>query len=51
MVKLDQGDTEYFQNRNKNYINDLENIGEDMLVINILEYKQTKKENSLSFYN
>ncbi|WP_108246990.1 hypothetical protein [Muricauda brasiliensis] len=51
MVKLNQGDTEYFENRGKNYINDLENIGEDMVVINILEYKQTKKQNSLLFCN
>ena len=51
MVKLNQGDTEYFENRGKDYINDLENIGEDMVVINILEYKHTKKENSLSFCN
>ena len=51
MVKLNQGDTEYFENRGKDYINDLENIGEDMVVINILEYKQTKKENSLLFCN
>ena len=51
MVKLNQGDTEYFENRGKNYINDLENIGEDIVVINILEYKQTKKENTAQFWN
>ena len=51
MVKLNQGDTEYFENRGKNHINDLENIGEEIVVINILEYKQTKKENIAQFWN
>ncbi|NVN18345.1 hypothetical protein GUA46_08325 [Muricauda sp. HICW] len=51
MIKLNPGDTEYFENIGKNYVNDLENIGEDLVVINILEYKQTKKENTLSFSN
>lgn len=51
MIKLNPGDTEYFENRGKNYVNDLENIGEELVVINILEYKQTKKENTLSFSN
>nr|WP_297788526.1 hypothetical protein [uncultured Allomuricauda sp.] len=51
MVKLNQGDTEYFENRGKNYVNDLENIGEDTLVINILEYKESKKENRYQFSN
>jgi len=49
MVKLNPGDTEYFENREKNYVNDLENIGEDTLVINILEYKESKKENRYQF--
>ncbi|WP_437395310.1 hypothetical protein [Flagellimonas lutimaris] len=49
MVKLNPGDTEYFENRGKNYVNDLENIGEDTLVINILEYKESKKENRYQF--
>lgn len=51
MIKLNPGDTEYFENRGKNYVNDLENIGEELVVINILEYKQTKKESTLSFSN
>ncbi len=51
MVKLNPGDTEYFENREKNYVNDLENIGEDTLVINILEYKESKKENRYQFYD
>jgi len=49
MVKLNPGDTEYFENRGKNYVNDLENIGEDTLVINILEYKESKKENRYQY--
>lgn len=51
MVKLNPGDTEYFENRGKNHVNDLENIGENPVVINILEYKRSKKENSIQFYN
>lgn len=42
MIKLNSGDTDFFENRGKDYINDLENIGEHTIVINILEYKQTK---------
>jgi len=49
MVKLNAGDTEYFENSGKSYVNDLENIGEDTLVINILEYKESKKENRYQF--
>ena len=49
MIKLNPGDTEYFENRGKNYVNDLENIGEDTLVINILEYKESKKENRYQY--
>jgi len=51
MVKLNAGDTEYFENRGKSYVNDLENIGEDTIIINILEYKETKKENRYQFSN
>ncbi len=51
MIKLNPGDAEYFENRRKNYVNDLENIGEETIVINILEYKETRKENSFSFCN
>jgi len=51
MVKLNQGDTEYFENRGKSYVNDLENIGEDTVVINILEYKKTKKKSDYQFCN
>ncbi|MDF0705848.1 hypothetical protein [Flagellimonas okinawensis] len=49
MIKLNQGDTEYFENKGKNYVNDLENIGEDTVVINILEYKHTKKASSVQY--
>ena len=51
MIKLDSGDTEYFENRGKNYINDLENIGEDAVIINILEYKETKLDKRVLFCN
>ncbi|PWL38757.1 hypothetical protein DKG77_10955 [Flagellimonas aquimarina] len=49
MVKLDQGDTEYWEFKGKNYINDLENIGEDRIVINILEYKENNVGKQLLF--
>lgn len=49
MVKLNPGDTEYFEYRGKNYVNDLENIGEHPIIINILEYKETKKDNRFQF--
>ena len=51
MFKIDPGDTEYFENRGKNYINDLENIGEHSVYINILEYKETKKDGKVEFCN
>jgi len=51
MFKINPGDTEYFENRGKNYINDLENIGEHPVYINILEYKETKKDGKVEFCN
>ena len=42
MIKLEPGDTEFFQYRGKRYVNDLENIGEHPIRINILEYKRTQ---------
>ena len=51
MLKINPGDTEYFENRGKNYINDLENIGEHPVYINILEYKETKKDGKVEFCN
>ncbi|MCK0159707.1 hypothetical protein [Allomuricauda sp. F6463D] len=51
MIKLNPGDTEYFENRGKNYVNDLENIGEDTIVINIMEYKENKQVNNYQFCN
>jgi len=41
MIKLEPGDTQFFQYRGKRYVNDLENIGEHPIRINILEYKST----------
>ncbi|TMU56696.1 hypothetical protein [Flagellimonas algicola] len=40
MVKLEPGDTEYWEFRGKNYTNDLENIGDRTIAINVLEYKE-----------
>ena len=51
MIKLNQGDADYFENRGKNYINDLENIGEYAIVINILEYKTVEKKSNMHFSN
>ena len=51
MVKLNPGDSEYFENRGKNYVNDFENIGEHPIIINILEYKEVEKGNRAAFYN
>lgn len=39
MVKLEPGDTDFFEYRGKGYVNDLENIGEYPIGITILEYK------------
>lgn|SRR5690606_11632455 len=44
MIKFKAGDTEFFQYRGKNYVNDLENIGEHPIYINILEYKQPQED-------
>ncbi len=51
MVKLDPGDTEYCEHRGKDYVNDLENIGENPIVINILEYKEINMGKQLLFPN
>src|SRR5690606_36991533 len=45
MVKLDPGDTEYFEYSQKNFVHDLENIGEHPIEINNIEYKQSQREN------
>ncbi len=41
LIRVNQGDTEYFENLEKQYINDLENIGETPAVFKVLEYKQS----------
>ena len=51
MIKLDSGDTGYFENRGKNYINDFENIGEDPISIDLLEFKGKYEEKQLLFSN
>ncbi len=51
MLKLEPGDSEFFEHCGKNYVNDLENIGEFPIVINILEYKQAQKDTSNIFCN
>ncbi len=47
MVKLEPGDAEYFECRSKNYVYDLENVGEHPISINILEYKWIQSDNSM----
>ncbi len=49
MIKLEPGDTEYCENMGKNYTNDLENIGENTIAINILEYKENNVGKQLLF--
>ncbi|WP_431121363.1 hypothetical protein [Flagellimonas flava] len=44
MVKLEPGDTEYWEFRGKNYTNDLENIGDRTIAINVLEYKEVNSD-------
>ena len=39
LIKIKEGDTQYCENSSKNYINDLENLGEEPVVFKILEYK------------
>ncbi|WP_298790016.1 hypothetical protein [uncultured Allomuricauda sp.] len=41
MVKLEPGETEYWEFEGKNYTNDLENIGDRTIAINVLEYKES----------
>lgn len=41
LIRINQGDTEYFENLKKEYINDLENIGETTAVFKVLEYKKS----------
>nr|WP_299068501.1 hypothetical protein [uncultured Allomuricauda sp.] len=49
MVKINPGDTEYFEFEGKNHIYDLENIGEESILINILEYKKNSIGKQLLF--
>lgn len=51
MIKLDPGDTEYCEHKGKDYVNDLENIGEHPIVVNILEYKETSTDEKLLYPN
>src|SRR5690606_1496151 len=47
MVKFEPGYAEYFVYQSKNFVYDLENIGEHPISINILEYRQSQLDNSL----
>ncbi|MDT0607800.1 hypothetical protein [Croceitalea rosinachiae] len=40
LIRVSQGDTEFFENSEKNLINDLENLGNGPVVFKVLEYKQ-----------
>lgn len=40
LIQVSQGDTRYFENADKEYINDLENLGEGPVLFKVLEYKQ-----------
>ncbi|MFK7814302.1 MAG: hypothetical protein AB8B59_17520 [Maribacter sp.] len=39
LIRVTKGETKYLENAGKNYINDLENIGDTPVVFKILEYK------------
>ena len=40
LIRVNKGDTQYFEHSGKNYINDLENLGETQAIFKVLEYKQ-----------
>jgi len=40
LIRINEGDTEYFENSGKNFINDLENLGDTPVIFKVLEYKQ-----------
>ena len=40
LIWVNKGDTKYFENSGKDYINNLENLGETMILFKVLEYKQ-----------
>ncbi len=40
LIRVNKGDTKYFENSGKDYINDLENLGETVVLFKVLEYKQ-----------
>lgn len=44
LIRIEKGDTEYFEHSKKNYINDLENLGKNPAVFKILEYKREFKD-------
>lgn len=47
LLKVEEGDTMYFENSQKNPINDLENLGDDTAAFKIVEFKEilnTQKE-------
>lgn len=39
LIRVNEGDTQYFENAGKDYINDLENLGDTPVVFKVLEYK------------
>ncbi|NJB72554.1 hypothetical protein GGR42_003045 [Saonia flava] len=39
MYKIEKGETTFFQFKNKHHVSDLENVGKNIVVIHILEYK------------
>ena len=40
LILINKGETKYFENSDKNYVNDLENLGETPAIFKVLEYKQ-----------
>ncbi|WP_411031603.1 hypothetical protein [Spongiimicrobium sp. 3-5] len=44
MIHLKKGDSQFFKAEDTNYISDLENIGENLIFINIMEFKPLIKK-------
>lgn len=40
LIRVEKGDTDYFEHLEKNYINDLENLGNTQAIFKIIEYKK-----------
>ncbi len=44
LIRVKKGDTMYLENSSKDYINDLENLGEEPAIFKVLEYKKKSRD-------